>query len=441
MREKALPSNFEAEQLLLGTILYMPDTRFQVMDRLQASDFYHESHRHRDIFEVMHLLHVADIQISIVTVLDYLRRRDITEIYDRTARSYLTDLHDLAFHEGPYIDEYAKPIRNAAMRRNLLAFLQDAARIVGEEEDGEAALEHVERLLHEMTDNRASTDLLSDTEIMASFLAQMEQGGREYGQVVGIPTGFFDLDALLGGMQRQELYVLGGRPGTGKTSFLLNVIYYMLFKLGLRIALFSLEMSKEDLARRLVSMDTGINSQLLRSRCLSDEQYDALVHSATEHFSTDRLYVDESGSLSIDAIRTKARRHKMRHGLDIVMVDYLQLMSAGGTGQKGETRTQEIGRISRGLKQLARELDVPVFALAALNRAVEGRQDKKPQLPDLRESGSIESDADVIMFLSLHESIPNHTIIGIPKHRNGPTGEVTLWFERALTKFHDVEVA
>jgi replicative DNA helicase len=257
-----------------------------------------------------------------------------------------------------------------------------------------------------------------------------------------VPSGFLDIDHILGGFQKSDLLILAARPGMGKTSLMLNVAMNAV-RSKARVGFFSLEMSNEQLVQRLISTETGINSQKLRLGQLDDREWDLFVH-ATNNVSKLQLYLDDTPALSVLQLRTKARRLDREHGLDLIVVDYLQLMTAG-LGNRNENRVQEISYISRGLKELARELEIPILAGAQLSRAVEQRTDKRPQLSDLRESGSIEQDADVVMFIYRDDVYneasdrPNEADIIVAKHRNGPTGSAVLYFRKQLTQFANIK--
>lgn len=433
MKEKALPQNIEAEQAILGSIVLDPEVVSLVIDTLAASDFYRDAHQ--EIYRAMVALTAQQRQPDFITLCDYLEsHRKLEQV---GGASYLSSLVNEVPTSGN-IEYHAQIVRNKAIARRLIHAAGRIAAVAYEEADN--ALETAEQLIYEVAESTAHTDLVPGPVIMSDFLLHLDsQQERLARHVVGLPTGFDDLDTLLGGMQPQELYVLGGRPGTGKTSLMLTIVRHLLFHSECKIAIFSLEMSKNDVARRLISMESGIDSQRLRfsKHLLSSDEWDKIVL-ASDRLSLDRFAVDESGDLSIAAMRSKARRHKMRYGLDLIVVDYLQLMAAESDEKRFENRVVEVGKISRGLKQLAKSLDVPVLALAQLSRAVESRAVKRPQLSDLRESGSIEADSDVVMFISNHPEKRNYSILEIAKHRNGPVGEDILRFIGPLTTFEEV---
>lgn len=437
MKEKHLPQDFDAEQGVLGSVLYMPHLFSIVADSLRPDDFYFHSYRHPEIWQAMKTLSTQDIEIDILTVVEQLKHENITEINDAPVHRYLQHLWDDALYNGPNIEQYADFVLNAAIKRRIFKAVQDMAAIVATEEDAQIALEKAGALLANINEGIESSDLRPLSEVMQRFIGDLDARQRERGKLVGIPTGFDDLDILLGGLQKQELLVLGGRPGEGKTSLLLTIIYNLLTRFAYSIAFFSLEMGEVDLARRLVSMDTHIDSQNLRTRWLEDDQWDKVVDSVSNALANNQVFIDESGDLSIASMRTRLQRHKAKHGLDLIVVDYLQLMQSEDEGKRPEPEVVQLSKISRGLKKLAKHFDVPLLALASLNRASESRADKRPVLSDLRGSGSIEFDADVVMFISRARERTGYSIINVEKHRNGPIGDVTLRFDPKLTRFYN----
>lgn len=430
--EKMLPMSIEAELGVLGSLVIDPDAIVGIADQLRPDDFYREAHR--AIYEtILRLYHVRQEPADYITLCDELERHG--KLSQVGGASYIGGLVNEVPTAGN-VDYYARIVKQKAECRRVIGAAGTIAAIGYEETEN--VLERAEAALYRLSEGTVSSDLVGLSNVMQGFLNRLDARSRETGKIVGLPTHFFDLDFKLGGLQPQELIILGGRPGEGKTSLLLNIVHNLLFKSQVTIAVFSLEMSQDDLARRLISMETGIDSQRLRTRFLSEAEWDKIVNAA-DRLSDDHVCIDESGELSITALRSKCRRHKAKYGLDLVVVDYLQLMSSEVDEKRQEDRRHQIDKISRGLKQLARELDVPVLACASLNRAVEGRADQTPKLSDLRESGSIESDADVVMFIRRSRETEGVSLINIEKHRNGPTGEVKLKFDASLTKFSDME--
>lgn len=436
MDEKALPFVIDSEQIVLGTLIALCDVDLllEVVDVLRPEDFYRNAHK--TIYAAICLFYRKQNEVpDLIALADLLTRKK--KLDNIGGASYLTELIGMAI--GPSVYRYhVARVHDTAVFRSLAAAGSEIVSIAYGQQ--ERALERAEQLLYQISQGRALIDLVSGNQVMEDYVTRLDERNRRAnaGKPVGIATDFTDLDRLLGGLQPQELYILGGRPGQGKTSFLLNVVLNLIERGNASIAIYSMEMSRNDLANRLVSMKSGIDSQFLRTRTLTDREWDSVV-SAADALGNERWFVDESGKLSIGALFHKCRRHKSQHGLDLVIVDYLQMMEGEEpVGKRQYNRVQEVGEVSRGLKQLAKDLDVPVLAAASLSRASETRANKRPQLSDLRESGSIESDADVVMFISrLLGDNAGHSVIDIAKHRNGPIGEVTLKFDAALTRFHD----
>jgi replicative DNA helicase len=434
-----LPNNLAAEQGVLGSILYTPSLISEVASLLTPTDFYSESRRHPAIWKAMLSLYRQEIGIDTATMLEQLQKDGITEIYSSNVLTYIHYLWDKAREEMPSVREDARIVKNASLLRRLTAFLAGASEVIAQADDAEAAQAKLQALLDQVNDGTSHTDLKPLREVMMAFLEDLDVRQQRQGKMTGIPTGLADLDALLGGMQRKEFLVLGGLPGEGKTSLMLNFVHHLL-SLDYRVAVFSLEMGDIDLARRLVSINTGIDSQIMRNRILSDQLTDRVVAAATDTLASDHIFIDESGDLTLAKMRVKLDRFRALHGgLDLIVVDYLQMMQSdeeeNGGGRYHEHEAVTLSKISRGLKKLAKHYDVPVLALASLNRASVSRADKRPQLSDLRGSGSIEFDADVVMFIMRQRERQGYSLLIVEKHRNGPQGEVTLKFNPNLTKF------
>ena len=306
----------------------------------------------------------------------------------------------------------------------------------------EEVIDRAEKTLFAVTERRLRQDVVPMGAAVRDYLNRMEELYERRDDPLGLPTGFIDLDKLLGGLQKSDLNIVAARPGVGKTSFMLSIALNAARarQNGVRVAIFSLEMSREQLMQRFFSAETGINSQRLRIGDLDEPQWDRFVE-ATARLDKLRIFIDDTPAITVRDMQTKCRRLQQEYGLDLVIVDYLQLMSAG---VKTENRVQEISFISRNLKEIARELNVPVLVAAQLNRNLENRADKRPQLSDLRESGSIENDADIVTFIyrdalyNPNTDYPNQAEIIVAKHRNGPTGTVNLWFQKELTLFKNV---
>jgi len=319
------------------------------------------------------------------------------------------------------------------------------AAIAYEEGDADIALDKAEQLIFNISQRHARSDFAHMRDVLAEYMNKLDQLHERRGTIVGVPTGFTDLDRITGGLQKSDLIVLAARPGIGKSSLALSLAHNTALKYHNSIAVFSLEMSKDQLAQRLLSMDARIDQQRLRTGIIEEDEWDRIVY-AMDTLSESNIWIDDTAGISTMEMRSKARRLQAEHGIDLIIVDYLQLMQATIGGKRNENRVQEISEISRSLKGLARELNVPVLALAQLSRAVESRQSKVPQLSDLRESGSIEQDSDIVMFIyrddlyNQESERKNIADIIIAKHRNGPVGEISLYFQANQTRFRDLEL-
>ena len=432
---RVAPHSVEAEEAVLGSILINPEVMLDVAPFLQADDFFIV--RHSWIWEAIQQVHSRREAVDYLTVVEELRNAGRLE--EAGGPAYLTYL----INNTPtwlHAEAYGRIVERSAIRRRLLEAAGEIARAAHKEDtEIDAVIDEAEAALFAVTERRLVHELVPIEQVMSDYYDRVEYLYTHQDETHGVPTGFADLDRLLGGMQKSDLLIIAGRPGMGKSSWLISAALNAARR-GQRVAVFSLEMSKEQLVQRMIAAETGINSQKLRLGQLTPEQWGLFVQAA-ERMSRLNLYLDDTPALSALQLRTKCRRQWMQTGLDVVVVDYLQLMTSGA---RMENRVQEISLISMGLKQLAREINVPVLAAAQLSRAVEQRQDKRPQLSDLRESGSIEQDADVVMFIYRDDMYneetekPNVAEVIVAKHRNGPTGAVELYFKKELTLFTDL---
>jgi replicative DNA helicase len=427
------PHSIEAEEAVLGSVLIDPEAIYRVSSFLKADDFYIV--KNQWVWSAGLTLHERREPIDFVTITRELAARNqLDELGGPAYISHLINVVPTAIHaEG-----YGRIVERAALRRRLLSAASDIAQLAYEESDDiDQTIDSAEQALFGVSQRRVSRDMLPISEAIRNYYDRIEYLYEHRGEPLGIPTGFYDLDKMLGGLQKSDLIIIAARPGVGKTSLMLNVALNSARKYHQRVAIFSLEMSNEQIVQRLVSGETGIDSQRLRSGELNDDEWGTFVH-ATSVLSETSIYVDDTPSISALQLRTKARRLYAEFGLDLIIIDYLQLMTGDN---RSENRVQEISYLSRALKALARELNVPVLVASQLSRAVEQRSDKKPVLSDLRESGSIEQDADIVMFIYREdvydENSPRKNIaeLMIAKHRNGPTGSIELYFERNLTQF------
>jgi len=439
--EKLLPQNIEAECGVLGSIIIDPEAIVQVADFLHSDDFYRDAHR--TIYEVILKLYEQREPADFITISDELERRNKLE--EVGGASYITSLINQVPTSGN-VEYYGRIVERTSILRRLIHAAGQIAAIAYEEGDADVALDRAEQLIFNISQRHARTDFSLLRDILSEYMNKLDQLHERRGTIVGVPTGFTDLDRLTGGLQRSDLIILAARPAIGKTSLALSLAHNSTVKYQHSVAIFSLEMSKEQLVQRLLSMDAGVDQQRLRTGWIEDDEWDRIIY-AMGTLSEANIWIDDTPGITTVEMRSKARRLQAEHGIDLIIVDYLQLMqSVLGSGKRNENRVQEISEVSRNLKALARELNMPVLALAQLSRAVETRQSKVPQLSDLRESGSLEQDADIVMFIyrddiyNPESERKNIADIIVAKHRNGPVGEVSLYFQASQTRFRDLEL-
>jgi len=433
---EAAPYSQEAEEAVLGSVLINPEVFFDVAPFLPPGDFY--LHRNRWIWEAFLRLQDQRQPIDILTVSEDLERQG--KLSEVGGEAYLTALI-AGVPTSLHAEAYGRLVEQAATRRRLLAAAGQVARLAHRSElPVEEAVEDAEKAIFAVGERRLRHELQPIKQILSSYYDRLDYQARHPEESVGVPTGFIDLDRLLGGMQPCDLLIIAGRPGQGKSAFCLSAAYNASHLHNKHVAVFSLEMSNEQLAQRLIAQATEINARRLRLGEIHDEEWPAFTQ-ALSALSTNHIYFDDTPAITPLQLRTKCRRLHGEVGLDLVIVDYLQLMTGDG---RMENRVQEVSHISRSLKALARELRIPVLAAAQLSRAVEQRADKRPVLSDLRESGSLEADADVVMFIyrpdSYEASTPLQNVaeIIVAKHRNGPTHSgIGLVFRRELAKFEN----
>ncbi len=436
--DKTIPANPEAEEAVLGSLLIDPDAVLKVASFLSPEDFYRE--KNGWLYRAILDLHERREPADFVTLVDELERRNILQEVGGAA--YLTTLiNDVP--SAVYVEHYGHIVeRTATLRRLIDAAGRIAALAYEEADDVNEVVDRAEQLVFNVSERRIRRDLASVGQVMHQVVDRIDFLHRHQGEILGVPTGFIKLDKLLGGFQKSDLIILAARPSVGKTSLAMNFALNAARKYRKVVAFFSLEMSAEQLVQRLLAMETGIDQQRLRRGEVADHEWDMLMAAAGE-LSNTMFYIDDTPAMSAMELRTKARRLQAEHGLDLIVVDYLQLMRGES---KNENRVQEISYISRSLKSLARELETPVVALSQLSRAIESRSDHKPQLSDLRESGAIEQDADIVMFIYREEMVKetsdkkNIADVIVAKHRNGPIDTVSLYFRKELTKFENLEM-
>ena len=435
--DKDIPRNIEAEEALLGSLLIDPDVITHVANVVAPEDFYLA--RHGEIYDVIRMLFDQGDPVDFVTVIEELDRRDKLE--EVGGRSYITSLVNTV-PTAINAFQYAQIVQEKATLRQLISAAGEIARkAYDDSQDVGDVVNDAEKLIFAISERRLEQDLVAISDVVPRVIDEIKTLHERRGAVMGVASGFHLLDTMLGGFQPSDLIILAARPGMGKTSLALNIALHAAKNGGSQIAFFSLEMSREQLVQRLLAQEAHLDSQQLRMGRLYHEEEWARLEQAAEVLRTCRIYIDDTPALSPFELRTKARRMHAEHGLDMIIVDYMQLMHGG---RRSENRVQEISFISRTMKQLARELRVPVMALSQLSRQVENRADKHPQLSDLRESGSIEQDADLVIFIYREgkynkESERAHIAeIIVAKHRNGPTGSVDLFFDEKYTQFTEV---
>lgn len=434
------PLNLDAERAVLGALLLNPVALLDVENRLKPSYFTREAHR--VIYGAMLALHEKRLDTDPVALVNELRERDHLETAGgEQYLDFLTDSCPTSVNAGTY----ARIVERKALLRLLMLAadeIKETAR--AEKEDIDAIIDKAERAIFRISQNRVQQELMPLERIMPRVMADLSIS-RE-GAAVGLPTGFAQLDELLGGFNRNDLLILAARPGMGKSGFALTLAQHIALQLKAHVGIFSLEMGADQVCQRLLAMETSVNLHQLRTGHARNDQWQ-LVTEASERMTQARLYIDDTPGASIADIRGKARRLHAQIKLDMLIVDYLQLMSGTDSASARparENRQQEITYISSSLKNLARELEIPVLALSQLSRAVESRQDKRPMLQDLRESGSIEQDADIVMFLYRDDYYnedsldPNLAELIVAKHRNGALGRIKFFFRKETTAFREL---
>lgn len=437
--ERVPPQNIEAEQAVLGAMLIKKEAIAEVQEILQPDDFYREAHR--IVYEAMVQLQNNDEVVDLVTLTEQLRKSEQLDKIGGLA--FITQLAN-AVPTAANVVYHAKIVKEKAELRSLInAATAIASAAYEDNTDVENIMDDAEKKILAVANRQNGGAFESMKSIVMRTFERINVLYESKGGLTGISSGFKDLDKLTAGLQKSDLILVAARPSMGKTAFTLNIASYVGTHGG-KVAFFSLEMSKEQLMQRMLCAEGGIDATKLRTGQLDTPEWNKLVHVA-DTLSRAPIYIDDTAGITVMELRSKARRLKAEHGLDLIIIDYLQLMQ-GRPSKNGDNRQQEISEISRSLKALARELDVPVIALSQLSRSVESRQIKKPMLSDLRESGSLEQDADIVMFLYREDYYDkdtenkNITDIIVAKHRNGPVDTISLFFQKEYTKFRDLLV-
>lgn len=434
------PQNTEAEASLLGAVLIDSDAIVKIADTVSPEDFYDE--KHRRIYEAILQLYEKHKPIDILTLSDQLKSTGFLESIGGAA--YLTQLTNFV-PTAAHVENYAEIVAQKSLRRRLIKASQDIIDIGHDEARNlQELIEEAETKLFSVSQRHIKQDVVSLETVLGESFDRLDELHKDKGQIRGIPTGFKDLDSILAGFQKSDLVILAARPSMGKTALALNLAHNVAVKADQPVLMFSLEMSKEQLVDRMLAMESGVNAWDLRTGNLTDEDFEKIGH-AMGTLSEAQIFIDDTPGITVSDLRTKARREAHLRPLGLLVVDYLQLMSGGHKFGGDGNRVQEISEISRGLKGIARELNVPVLALSQLSRSVESRSPQIPQLADLRESGSIEQDADVVAFIYREDYYNpdtdrrNITDIFIKKHRNGPTGAVELFFDKEKQRFRSLD--
>ena len=433
--KRVLPHSVEAEQSVIGSMLMDREAIIAASEIITADDFY--QHQYGVMFESMVELFNENRPVDLITLQNRLKEKDVPP--EVSSLDFVRDIITTV-PTSANVKSYANIVREKAVLRRLIKINEDIANTcyVGKE-PLETILATTEKTVFDLLQSRNSGDFVPIRQVAMNVLEKIEEASKNQGTVTGIPTGFIDLDYKTSGLQPSDFVLIAARPSMGKTAFVLNLVDHIAVKKGLPCMVFSLEMSKEQLVNRMLAMESNVDSQKLRTGTLSDSDWDAVVEGIGV-IGNSKLIIDDTPGISIMELRSKCRKMKLEYGLSVVIIDYLQLMSGSGKGG-GDNRQQEISEISRSLKALARELSAPVIALSQLSRACETRQDHRPMLSDLRESGAIEQDADVVMFLYRDDyynkdtDMPNIAEVIIAKQRNGPIGTVNLVWRPEFTKF------
>ena len=439
--DRTLPHNLEAEKSVLGAILIHNEAFNHAAELIDARDFFRDAHRR--IFDKMVALSERNDAIDLVTLKDELQRRG--ELEEVGGPAYIASLAD-GVPRSANVEHYARIVKEKATLRNLI---HSANRILAEayqaEEDADIILDSAEKAIFEIAEDKIRDGFVPLRDLVQSSFATIEKLQQHKGLVTGVPTGFVDLDEMTSGLQPSDLVLVAARPSMGKTSFVLNIAQHIGIQTEMTVGFFSLEMSKEQLFMRMLTSEARIDAHRFRSGYLNEKDYGRLSH-ALGTLAEARVFIDDTASIGVLEMRAKARRLQAEHGLHLLVIDYIQLMQGRG---RFESRQQEIASISRSLKGLAKELKIPIVALSQLSRASETRSDHRPQLSDLRESGALEQDADVVMFIFREEQYrdadgqPNQDAEGmaeiiIGKQRNGPVGTVKLAFIKEHTRFENL---
>ena len=434
---RSLPQSIEAEQSVIGSMIIDKSAIAQVAEKLTEDDFYRDGHKiiYKSIFEMFK----NDMAVDLVTLLEYLKSTD--QLEKAGGVTYITEVSS-SVPTTANLSSYIKIVEEKSILRRLIkastAIIEDSYNKQGEVE---GVLDLAEKKIFDIAEKRSTSDFESLSDVLERGFLEIERLFNNKGQITGVPSGFTDLDAKTSGFQKGDMVLIAARPSMGKTTFALNIAENAALREGKSVVIFSLEMPKEQLAYKLLCSEANVDMLKLRTGNLDDKDWENIAR-ATGPLSKAKIYIDDTAGVTVMEMRSKCRRLKMEYGIDLILIDYLQLMS----GSSSENRQQEVSEISRSIKALAKEMECPVIALSQLSRAPEQRADHRPMLSDLRESGSIEQDADLVMFLYRDEYYNKETEDKnmaeciVAKHRNGPVGTVKMAFLGALSKFGDLDV-
>ncbi|MDQ3094002.1 MAG: replicative DNA helicase [bacterium] len=437
---KLQPQSLDAESSLLGALMLDSEAIVKIADIISADDFYEE--RNRYIYEAAKSLYDKHRPIDILTLTDQLKSAGILDVVG--GASYITELTNYV-PTAAHVEEYANIISTKAIRRRLIKASQDIAELgFNEQKSLQELIETAESRLFDVSQKHVSQDLVSIEDVLGDSFERLDELHKDKGKIRGVPTGFRDLDNKLAGFQKSDLIILAARPSMGKSALALNFAQNVATRSGAPVLFFSLEMSKEQLVDRLLAAEAGVDAWNLRTGNLSTSDFEK-ISQAMGTLGESPIYFDDTPGITLSDLRTKSRREAHKREIGLIIVDYLQLMSGGSRFGGDSNRVQEISEISRGLKGIARELNVPIIALSQLSRSVESRHPQIPQLADLRESGSIEQDADLVMFIYREDYYNPDTErkgivdLYIKKHRNGPVGQVELYFDNGKQRFRTID--
>ena len=434
--KKIMPHSMEAEQAVIGSMLMDRDAMESALEILQPDDFY--GRQYGTLFQAIRELNTENKPVDLVPLQERLKENNVPE--ELAGMDFIREVLG-SVPTSANVKYYAKIVKEKSLMRRLIRTTEEiTAQCYQGTDNVEALMDSTEKKIFNLMQSRGGGDFTPIRQVVINALERIEAASKQNGSITGVSTGFIDLDYQTSGMQPSDLILVAARPSMGKTAFVLNMAQHMAFRDNITTAIFSLEMSKEQLVNRLFSLESKVDAQVLRNGRLEDSDWERLIESA-EIIGNSNLIIDDTPSISIAELRSKCRKYKMEMNLGVIIIDYLQLMSGSSGGKSSTSRQQEISDISRSLKAVARELNVPVIALSQLSRAVEQRDDKRPMLSDLRESGAIEQDADVVMFIyrddyyNKESEKKNIAEIIVAKQRNGPVGTVELAWRPQYTQF------